>query len=70
MKMVEGGCVNDKIGFKPLGEKLFGHIILVDTVAGRFGPAGKTAGTVANGFLPQVNGFNLGTGCLHAVYQM
>ena len=64
--MIKWRSVNHQIRFEPLGEKLFGHIVLENADAGRFGPAGKAAGTIANGFVPQVNGLDLGTGWLHS----
>jgi hypothetical protein len=41
----------------------------MNTPTGGFGPAGITSDTIFDGFAAQLNGFDFGTGILHAFNQ-
>jgi hypothetical protein len=68
--IVKGRSIDDQVGIPPLRVQFKAHIILVDTLARRFGPAGVAPNAIFNVFFTQINDLDPGTGIPHSVDEL
>ena len=63
-------CVYSDVGLQPFGKDLPGHVVLLNTLAGGFAPACKTAETMVYFLLAKVYNLYIGASFAHALHQM